>query len=450
MAKKSLQIVDFSGGLNCYRDARDIEDNQFAQQWNATAHQTGVIKVGGGLAQSIRGLPHDNSNFQQGYGLFAFSSDSMTTIIDGDFNNAYEEGTLQTYSSGTPSITLAANSTHVLESLHELDGHYNNYTIFIYSGNGAGQTRRITNYVGSTRIATISSALNVAPSDNVSKYKIFKWVGDESAFGCAAADYAAAGYVNYIDNAGSSSISNDDINSYSTDESGYFLRTIGIPGGDNQSADLGHINFNPKTTASDFSSDSTDIGNLSLTSGVKYRLSFLCKTSNVYKNNVSDTPHGERVPFVQLYSNTAAPQLAGTTAGLHLFQSNYKPVFTKGTDATFNYADDVTKNYVDNGDFEDGTATGGNAHSHGGSNANDPPSNWSGYDDAGTTLTTSYEQTNEYGGEGNTLDIESASFAWKSSSDGQVPTDFIFQELTLPDNQWYEFCLLYTSDAADE
>ena len=31
MPKQVLQVTKFSGGLNSYADARDIEDNQFAQ-----------------------------------------------------------------------------------------------------------------------------------------------------------------------------------------------------------------------------------------------------------------------------------------------------------------------------------------------------------------------------------------------------------------------------------
>ena len=71
MAKKVLEIKDFSRGLNCFSDARDIEPNQFAQLWNVNSSQVGILKQGGSLVQSLYGLPHDNANIQVGYGLFA-------------------------------------------------------------------------------------------------------------------------------------------------------------------------------------------------------------------------------------------------------------------------------------------------------------------------------------------------------------------------------------------
>lgn len=61
-------------------------------------------------------------------------------------------------------VTLAPFSSTV-------DNYYNNSVIRILSGPGMGQTRVISGYVGSTKVATISSAWSPLP-DNTSKYAI--------------------------------------------------------------------------------------------------------------------------------------------------------------------------------------------------------------------------------------------------------------------------------------
>jgi len=53
MPKQSLEIKDFSGGLNCYSDARDIQDTEFTQFWNVTSSQKGILKIGGSLVEHI-------------------------------------------------------------------------------------------------------------------------------------------------------------------------------------------------------------------------------------------------------------------------------------------------------------------------------------------------------------------------------------------------------------
>ena len=174
MAKKVLEIKDFTGGLNCYSDPRDIEPNAFAQNWNANVSQSGIIKLGGSLFESIRNLPHDNTNQQMGYGLFTSGTDYAISIIDGEFENGYEEGAIAGYASGTPTITLAASSTHVAFGDHATDDFYNYYIITIYkTADGAapeGQTRRITDYVGSTKVATLDSAFVSDPLTNGTEY----------------------------------------------------------------------------------------------------------------------------------------------------------------------------------------------------------------------------------------------------------------------------------------
>ena len=44
MAKQILKVTDFTGGVNSYSDPRDIQDNQFAQNWNAALDKTGIVR----------------------------------------------------------------------------------------------------------------------------------------------------------------------------------------------------------------------------------------------------------------------------------------------------------------------------------------------------------------------------------------------------------------------
>lgn len=62
----------------------------------------------------------------------------------------------------TATITLAASAS-------SLDGFYTKSSVYITSGTGAGQIRKIINYVGSTRIATVSSNWTTPP-DATSNY----------------------------------------------------------------------------------------------------------------------------------------------------------------------------------------------------------------------------------------------------------------------------------------
>jgi hypothetical protein len=66
---------------------------------------------------------------------------------------------------GAASITLDA-------SANASDDEYNGMAITILSGTGAGQTRYITDYVGSTKVATVGSAWDTQP-DATSVFRIY-------------------------------------------------------------------------------------------------------------------------------------------------------------------------------------------------------------------------------------------------------------------------------------
>lgn len=75
-----------------------------------------------------------------------------------------DSGTAQAGASTTITLQSGANSN---------DNYYLNAVVVITSGAGAGQNRRITGYVGSTKVATISGDRNwVTAPDNTSVYTI--------------------------------------------------------------------------------------------------------------------------------------------------------------------------------------------------------------------------------------------------------------------------------------
>lgn len=57
---------------------------------------------------------------------------------------------------GSSTITLASGASTT-------DDIYNGRLIHIIAGEGAGQTRRISDYVGSTRVATVASSWSATP-----------------------------------------------------------------------------------------------------------------------------------------------------------------------------------------------------------------------------------------------------------------------------------------------
>lgn len=70
---------------------------------------------------------------------------------------------------GTATAGAAGNIT--LTSTSAVDGFYQGMLVTLTGGTGSGQSRGITNYVGSTKIATVDSAWTVTP-DNTSTYSI--------------------------------------------------------------------------------------------------------------------------------------------------------------------------------------------------------------------------------------------------------------------------------------
>ena len=464
MPKQSLEIKDFSGGLNAYSDARDIKDDQFAQLWNFSSSQAGILKIGGSLVQHIFGLPHNNSNFQSGYGLFATSVDTTPTVIEGQLEGGFEEGTVAAYSSSATVITLATTPSIQSVANHSTNDFYNNKTILIYDGNGAGQSRRIVDYNGSTYVATITEAFTSTIPNTSSKYKIFSWAGDNASFG----DSDTTTDLNYIDKGGiSSGHWMDAIQSHDTNYSNsYFFRTKVGSITDTQSSDLGFVTYNPSKDHSWAAGDALDansgtVGNTTLKPGIEYVLSFWAKSSAQYYGYVSDSTSGgsDIYPFIQIYSDSVTD---GTNTGLYLFQGRDESEFMKGSDSSYQYAQNITKQYVDNGDFEDGGVAGSDGGDGGRSGTYDPPKHWMAYDgfadDNDHAITYSHissgTSNERYGNDGNSLNMAFGSGALYVAQNAKtnygykqtaLPECYLYQDLTLEDNQWYDLSFMYAS-----
>ena len=146
MAKQVLKITNWVGGLNCATDPRDIQDSQFAQNWNIIDDRGGVLRKVGGAVNSITNLNFNSSNQQVGHGLHTMGVDysiDTSAYFNGTFDDGIERGTLQAYTSGTPSVTLAAASTYVSSTDYGTTDYFDNWTILLTSGNGVGETRTI-------------------------------------------------------------------------------------------------------------------------------------------------------------------------------------------------------------------------------------------------------------------------------------------------------------------
>ena len=103
MAKKAFKIESFEGGINQKADARDINDNQFEELFNADVSRKGRIVMPGNALSvystvnvksetvfpegSDFSLTTDANGVTPGYGLFAFSHDyNMQGSISGESN----------------------------------------------------------------------------------------------------------------------------------------------------------------------------------------------------------------------------------------------------------------------------------------------------------------------------------------------------------------------------
>ena len=275
MPKQVLQVTNFAGGLNAYSDARDIEDNQFVQNWNAVVDKNGIIRVSGMAADSISTEYFDNTNFQKGHGLFQFTTDYSLSEIDGDFKTGITTGTIATYAS-TSSFTLEDKT-----DTSSVDDFYNDFIIYIYSGTGKGESRKITDYTGSSRTVTsVAFATTLHDKDDAtpSKYIIYRWTPSSDFLGDGTNNF------DYIE---------EEVKDYSLVSKSGNVST-------NTSNPLGYVDFEPK---------------LSLVPGDEYTISFDCKASTRYYNAVSN---GDDKGIVDTGINSNESEVAISTSEVTL------------------------------------------------------------------------------------------------------------------------------------
>tara|TARA_R100000234_G_scaffold50355_1_gene30177 strand:+ start:987 stop:3938 length:2952 start_codon:yes stop_codon:yes gene_type:complete len=206
MPKQTHKIEGFHGGLNSNADPRDIREFESPSLQDVAIDSVGRLKTLGGVDSGT-----DDSNtiaISKNKGLFVMSSDrqldagsadeTLIFCFDSGSNtidikdsegwdtsqinlaDVFNAGTAQAGASTT--ITLASGASSV-------DDYYNGYIVTTTGGTGPGQERLITDYVGSTRVATVA-AWGVNPSSDTT-YKV----------GLASpVYYAADGVVRVSDN----------------------------------------------------------------------------------------------------------------------------------------------------------------------------------------------------------------------------------------------------------
>jgi hypothetical protein len=284
MPKQLLEVTDFSGGLNCYSDSRDIKDNQFEQNWNAIVDKAGIIRVAGMATKHIKTDLHLSTNMQEGFGLFQFTSDYSVNSIDGDFNYGIKSGTLSAGATG-PSSAATLEATYE-GSLNE----FSNMMIFIYDGTGIGQSRMISTSTAATPpVLTLYDAFSTAP-DSTSKYIIYRWKTDNGNWTGKDGSSHDKDFI-------TDGVNGNMLTSINTGyENNFYIFSKKSSISNNTSVNLGYIEYSPSLT---------------LKPGVKYNLSFDCAAKYKWYNMVADgdedgadTSYGDKVPWVQLYSST--------------------------------------------------------------------------------------------------------------------------------------------------
>ena len=417
MPKQILKIADFSGGLNTSKDPKDIEDNQFSAAFNVRTDKQGVVGIPGGGLQEKGNLPHTNTNYQFGSGLYNFSHDYSYNILDSDFNIGIEEGTIHTYTSQT---------SFILEDTSTVSGkndYYNYMTILIYSGTGAGRARQITDYVGSTRTITcddFGTALHDKDDGSPSKYRIYRWGPDgtgTNAFGDQAdanwiTDGNTSGFPSGIDSVGTENKSNLYLRSKTatiTDESFKSLGWIEYWGSSNSSSTYYKHYLN----------------RLVLKPGVQYTFSFDCAMERILHNHVADGANDgskslcDQPPWFYLYNATLNLGLYADGESAKLYTTN---------SSNYPYSS-LQSNYIDNGDFQDGVPSN-----------NGTANGWTEVDSGGTLATSQCAADSAYGTHDGTVEMSQAVAAAKS------PTiSYIYQQISLDDNTPFHLTFVYAS-----
>ena len=277
MPKGIYEIKDFAGGLNAYADPRDIEDNHFSQNWNIVVDKDGILRIVGSAVESINASLISNTNFQKGYGLFQFSTDYSlgSPNFDGSFESGYETGKVDSIPVNDPVTNTTIFVLEDTSAVSSSNDYYNGMFIYFYAAsNNAGETRVISDYVGSSRTVTLESATSGIITTN-DKYMIFRWESDNWEITDSKKDFVVTERT-------TGAIALQGING------GNFIATKGTAT-DEKSVNLGNVTFTPN------GKDSSTY--LTLTPGIEYTLSFDCAAldrwynlvANGYTTGITDT-----------------------------------------------------------------------------------------------------------------------------------------------------------------
>ena len=165
MAKRALTITKFDGGLNCWSDPRDIQDNQFFRSWNSVFDKAGVLRMAGEGHIYIQDLPHSQTYssgyMQPGFGLFSFGSDANLSDFK-NFNEPIFSGTVGGAATGSLTVTLGDSHGQASNTIVFYEGSDNSKNII---GNRYIESRDMT-------VVTLNSKITVT---STTKYEIYQW-----------------------------------------------------------------------------------------------------------------------------------------------------------------------------------------------------------------------------------------------------------------------------------
>jgi len=144
----------------------------FELDYNHMEGNTIHVIVGGDRVATDESKPGSPFQFAVSLGkansslLFEGTELGAGQTVTGLLSGATGQITAVDHYSGAARIMKGANKIKLERAASSVNDYYVGNTIYIVSGQGAGQSRTITNYVGETRIATVSSNWNTLPISN--------------------------------------------------------------------------------------------------------------------------------------------------------------------------------------------------------------------------------------------------------------------------------------------
>lgn len=201
-------IVQVSGALPVRRSYTILTQEMYDTMVAGSATlPVNVTQFGGSAGTFASGRPEVNvSHFGGSAGTFAsgIPQASLTTsainsiadqvwdeAVSGHSTNGSFGSVLRPTGNGTMQAGSTSTTAVLASGASSSNDYYNNHILFIIAGTGAGQSQYISDYVGSTRTATINGTWITTP-DNTSQYITLPSGAIPGASAPTAADNAAA------------------------------------------------------------------------------------------------------------------------------------------------------------------------------------------------------------------------------------------------------------------